>query len=84
VYPMLSVSLDYPLLIALSVFSNSYVYNNSHATKRKLCFCVLFVYVVCLVCPMLPVSPVSCVPNVASVSCVLCAQCCQCLLIVRL
>jgi len=49
VYQMLPVSLDYPLLIALSVFFNSYVCNNFHATKRKLCFCVLFVYVLCLV-----------------------------------
>jgi hypothetical protein len=79
---MLPVSLDYPLLIALSVFFNSYVCNNFHATKSKLCFCVLFVYVLCLVCPMLPLSPVSCVPNVAIVSCVLCAQCCHCLRIV--
>ena len=54
-----------------------------------LCFCVLFVFVLCLVCQMLPMSldclrPVSCLSNVANVSglsssCVLPVKCCQCL-----
>ena len=38
VYPMLSVSLDCPFLIAASAFSSIYLQNTTHDVQCSLCF----------------------------------------------